>query len=47
MQVCGLDLEKPCFSHGQLYASHVGKPDLFVYAPEAKTKNIVYPQALK
>ena len=50
LQVCGLDLENPCFSHGQLYvaSSRVGKPsDLFVYAPGGKTKNIVYPQALK
>lgn len=50
LQVCGLDLENPCFSHGQLYVacSRVGKPsNLFVYAPGGKTKNIVYPQALK
>ncbi|GFW46236.1 ATP-dependent DNA helicase [Trichonephila clavipes] len=44
LQVCGLNLENPCFSHGQLYAacSRVGKPsDLFVYAPDGKTRNIV------
>ncbi|XP_071642994.1 ATP-dependent DNA helicase PIF6-like [Temnothorax longispinosus] len=49
LQVCGLYLENPCFSHGQLYVgcSRVGKPnDLFVYAPNGKTKNIVYPQVL-
>ncbi|GFT79697.1 ATP-dependent DNA helicase [Trichonephila clavipes] len=50
LQVCGLNLENPCFSHGQLYVacSHVGKPsDLFVYAPDGKTRNIVYPTALQ
>lgn len=49
-QVCGLHLEKPCFSHGQLYVgcSRVGKPsDLFVYSPDGKTKNIAYPEALQ
>jgi len=49
LQVCGLDLGNPCFSHGQLYVacSRVGKPsDLFVYAPEGKTQNIVYAKAL-
>lgn len=49
-QVCGLNLESPCFSHGQLYVacSRVGKPsDLYVYTPDGKTKNIVYPNVLK
>ena len=39
LQVCGLNLENPCFSHGQLYVSNscIGKPpDLF----DGKTKNI-------
>ncbi|GFV15902.1 ATP-dependent DNA helicase [Trichonephila clavipes] len=50
LQECGLNLENPCFSHGQLYVacSRVGKPsDLFVYAPDGKTRNIVYPTALQ
>jgi ATP-dependent exoDNAse (exonuclease V) alpha subunit len=50
LQVCELNLENPCFSHGQLYVacSRVGKAyDLFVYTPEGKTKNIVYSKALQ
>jgi len=50
LQGCGLNLENPCFSHGQLYmaCSIVGKSsDLFVYALEEKTKNIVYPNTLQ
>ncbi|XP_059169815.1 uncharacterized protein LOC131951424 [Physella acuta] len=50
LQVCGLNLQNPCFSHGQLYVacSRVGKSsDLYVYVPEDKTKNIVYQQALE
>lgn len=50
LQVCGLNLENPCFTHGQLYVacSCVGKPsDLFVYTPDGKTKNIVYSKALQ
>jgi ATP-dependent DNA helicase PIF1 len=49
-QVCGINLENPCFSHGQLYVacSRVGKPsNLFVYTPEGKTKNIVYSNAFQ
>ncbi|GFW67169.1 ATP-dependent DNA helicase [Trichonephila clavipes] len=50
LQECGLNLENPCFSHGQLYVvcSRIGKPsDLLVYAPDGKTRNIVYPTALQ
>lgn len=50
LQVYGLNLENPCFPHGQLYAacSRVGKPsDLFVYAPDGKTRKSMYPTALQ
>ena len=50
LQECGLNLENPSFSIGQLYVPCllVGKPsDLFVYAPGGKTKNIVYHTALR
>lgn len=50
LQVYGLGFVNPCFSHGQLYvtSSSDGKlSDLFVYAPEEKTNNIIYPQALE
>ena len=51
LKVVGLHLEKPCFSHGQLYVgcSRVGSgQQLFIYTPiEGYTENIVYPEALR
>jgi hypothetical protein len=50
LKVAGINLETPCFSHGQLYVacSRVGAgKNLYVFAPDGKTKNIVYPTALQ
>ncbi|KAE9522569.1 hypothetical protein AGLY_017039 [Aphis glycines] len=49
LEVCGINLKCPCFSHGQLYvaSSRVGKPSsLFIFAPENKTKNIKYDEVV-
>jgi hypothetical protein len=49
LKVAGINLETPCFSHGQLYVacSRVGSPhNLYIHCKERKTKNIVYEQAL-
>ena len=49
LAVAGLHLVEPCFSHGQLYVgcSRVGSSkNLYVYAPNAKTKNLVYKEVL-
>jgi len=50
LQVCGLNLENECFSHEQLYVirSRVCKPsDLYVYAENGQTKNVVHSLALQ
>ncbi|CAG9835156.1 unnamed protein product [Diabrotica balteata] len=42
--VCGINLENPCFLHGQLYVvcSRVGKPsDLFVYSPDSHLSGLI------
>ena len=50
LKVAGISLESPCFSHGQLYVgcSRVGTgKNLFVFAPDGKTQNVVYAAALR
>ena len=50
LKVAGINLESSCFSHGQLYVacSRVGTfVKLFIYAPQGRTKNVVYPQVLQ
>ncbi|XP_071036990.1 ATP-dependent DNA helicase PIF6-like [Parasteatoda tepidariorum] len=50
LKVVGLDLQNPCFSHGQLYVgcSRVGDvKNLDLLAPNGKTKNIVYKEVLQ
>ena len=50
LKVAGINLERPCFSHGQLYVacSRVDTPkNLFIFATQGKTKNVVYKRALQ
>lgn len=50
LKVAGVNLETPCFSHGQLYVacSRVGTgKNLYVFAPDGKTRNVVYQTALQ
>ena len=50
LKVAGINLEQPCFSHGQLYVacSRVGSPrNLFILTHDGTTKNIVYQKALQ
>ncbi|UYV78032.1 hypothetical protein LAZ67_15003275 [Cordylochernes scorpioides] len=49
LKIAGIDLEQPCFSHGQLYVacSKVGSGrNLYVLALENKTSNFVYSSVL-
>jgi hypothetical protein len=46
LQVCGQNLENPSFSHGHAHGVRKSS-DLFVYAPEGRTKNVVYPNAFQ
>jgi ATP-dependent DNA helicase PIF1 len=49
LNVAGINLSSPCFSHGQLYVacSRVGNPNnLYIYCKEGQTKNIVYEEAI-
>ncbi|GBL99593.1 hypothetical protein AVEN_68853-1 [Araneus ventricosus] len=50
LKVVGLDLQRPCFSHGQLYVgcSRLGDDrNLHILAPHRKTKNIIYTEILQ
>ena len=50
LKVADIHLETPYFSHGQLYVvcARVGiEKNLYVFAPDGKTRNIVYQIALQ
>ena len=50
MNTVGLHLEPSCFAHGQFYVgcSRVGNPNnLYIYAQNGITKNVVYKQVLQ
>ena len=50
LKVAGVNLASLCFSHGQLYVacSRVGTAkNLYILAPDANTKNVVYEAALR
>jgi ATP-dependent DNA helicase PIF1 len=50
LKVAGINLETSCFSHGRLYVAcsrvRTGK-NVYVFGPNAETKNIVYQTALQ
>ena len=50
LKVVGLNLAEPVFSHGQLYVACSRAQDskqLYMYAPNGRTKNVVYQEALQ
>ncbi|GFY60228.1 ATP-dependent DNA helicase [Trichonephila inaurata madagascariensis] len=50
LRIAGIDLQTPCFSHGQLYVacSRVGKEEsLFVHTPNGTARNVIYHIALR
>lgn len=50
LKIAGINLEKPCFTHGQFYVavSRVGDPrNLYLYIQNIITKNIVHPIVLE
>ena len=50
LKAAGINLGSSCFSYGQLYVAcpRVGTgKNLYVFAPDGKTRNIVYQTALQ